>query len=222
MNGSPDPRQSYPENVPPQNTPAQYAQPAPGSGWHRDAAQLGVDPRLAGDPRRKSPVLAFLLSGMPGLGQVYVGYYNQGFLNMAVCGGTIFLLNATGRTYGHVHGLDAFLGFFLAFYWLYNMVDAYRRAMFYNQSLAGLGPVEIPEDMKMPKARGSLAGGVALILVGLLLFANTALGMSLDWLDQWWPIGLVLLGAWLVYRSVSEKQKDEAPRVQTTEPAERS
>ena len=33
------------------------------------------------DPRRKSPVLALVLSLMPGLGQVYVGYYNQGFIN---------------------------------------------------------------------------------------------------------------------------------------------
>ena len=227
MNGSQDPRQGYPENAPPQGVPPQYggpqyAPPPPaGSVWSRSIADMGVDPRLVGDPRRKSPLLALVLSAMPGLGQVYVGYYNQGFVNMAVCGGTIFLLSVSG----HHRALDAlvpFLGFFLAFYWLYNMLDAYRRAAFYNQALAGLGPVEFPEDMKLPKAQGSLAGGVALIVIGLLLFANTAFGVSLDWLDQWWPMGLVLLGAWLVYRNVAEKRATPGPRAQVVEPADRT
>jgi TM2 domain-containing membrane protein YozV len=229
MNGSQDPRQDYPGNAASQGAPPQYGAPqyaaAPQSSvWSRPVSELGVDARLMSDPRRKSPLLAMILSAMPGLGQVYVGYYNQGFVNMVVCGGTIFLLSVSGHHYSDaLRAFQPFLGFFLAFYWLYNMVDAYRRATFYNQALAGLGPVEFPEDMKLPKAQGSMAGGVALILIGLLLFANTALGMSLDWLEQWWPMGLVLLGAWLVYRSVFEKRAAGAPaRGQAVESSERS
>jgi len=221
MNGPQDPRQDYPESAPPQGAPPQYAPPQyaavppPRSVWSRPIAEMGVDPRLVGDPRRKSPALAGILSLMPGLGQVYVGYYNHGFINMAVCGGTIFLLSISGHEYPTLRALDPFLGFFLGFYWLYNIVDAFRRAAFYNQSLAGLGPVDIPEDMKLPKTGGSMAGGITLIVIGLLLFANTALGMSLDWLEKWWPMGLVLLGAWLVYRNVSEKRGVAAPRAPT-------
>ncbi len=231
MNGQQDPRQPYPENAPPQGAPQQYgapqygAPPPPQSVWSRPVGDLGVDPRLASDPRRKSPALAGILSMMPGLGQVYVGYYNQGFINMLVCGGTIFLLSASGHHYSSsgLRAFEPFLGFFLAFYWLYNIVDAYRRAGFYNQSLAGLGPVELPADMKLPKAHGSMAGGVGLIVIGLLLFANTALGMSLDWLEQWWPMGLVLIGAWLVYRNFADKQQAAAlPPAQTSEPADRA
>ena len=36
------------------------------------------------DSRRKSPGLACFLSLMPGLGQVYVGYYQRGFVHAAV------------------------------------------------------------------------------------------------------------------------------------------
>jgi hypothetical protein len=227
MNGPQDPRHDYPENAPPPQTPPYGAPQYPPPQYAPPAAAPA--PKAYGyleDPRRKSPLLALILSGMPGLGQVYVGYYNQAFVNMIVCGGTIFLLNLTGRHYvpygDGAHALQPFLGFFLAFYWLYNMVDAYRRAAFYNQALAGLGPVAFPEDMKLPKGGGSMAGGIALILIGLLLFANTALGMSLDWLEQWWPMGLVLLGAWLVYRNMSEKRAAAPPRTPTTERAERS
>jgi hypothetical protein len=218
MNGSQDPRASYPQ--PPQPPPPGSSTYDPGLGevpasWRKNVYGHGED------PRRKSPLLAMVLSAMPGLGQVYVGYYNQGFVNMVVCGGTIFLISVSDNHHT-LNALLPFLGFFLAFYWLYNMLDAYRRAAFYNQALAGLGPVDFPEDMKLPKTHGSLAGGVALIGVGLLLFANTALGMSLDWLEQWWPMALVLLGAWLVYRNVSEKRATPAPRAQAPEPIERS
>jgi TM2 domain-containing membrane protein YozV len=215
MNGSQDPQQGRPEQ-----TGAPYSAPRPSdSPWLRNISDLGVDPRLAGDPRRKSPTLAAMLSLMPGLGQVYVGYYQQGFINIVVVGGIIALL-ADAR-HGIVHNLIPLLALFMAFYWLYNMVDAARRAMFYNQSLAGLGPVEIPEDMKLPKG-GSLAGGIALIAIGLVFFANTALGMSLDWLEQWWPMGLVLLGLYLVYGSVTARRTREAPRERVEEPSERS
>jgi hypothetical protein len=133
----------------------------------------------------------------------------------------VIAMMANARFGSTVHHLLPFLGLFLAFFWLYNMVDAYRRAAFYNQALAGLGAVEMPEDMKLPKGRGSLVGGIALIAFGLLLFANTALGMSLDWLEQWWPMGLVLVGAYLVYASVTGKREAEA-RKNTEQPVERS
>jgi hypothetical protein len=184
--------------------------PAGPPAWRQDAREIGVVPTtLTGDPRRKSPALAAILSLMPGIGQVYVGYYQQGFTNIFIIAGVIALM-VNARSGSSVQHLLPFLGLFLAFFWLYNVVDAYRRAAFYNQALSGVGAVEIPEDMKLPKGRGSLVGGVALIAVGLLLFANTALGMSLDWLEQWWPMGLVLLGAYLVYPSVAGKRETEA------------
>jgi hypothetical protein len=207
MNGTHDPNQPYPQPgpqtsgaVPPPYPP--QAQPAP-PAWRQNFMEVGIPPALANDPRRKSLGLAAILSAMPGLGQVYVGYYHQGFINILVVGTVIVLLNINGHA---LRGLEPLLGLFLAFFWLYNMVDAYRRASFYNHSLAGVGAGDIPDTMKLPKAHGSLGGGIALIVVGLLLFANTALGMSLDWLEQWWPMGLVLGGAYLVYMNAAAKK----------------
>ena len=44
------------------------------------------------DPRRKSPALAAMLSLVPGLGQVYLGYYQQGFINILVVAAIIAYL----------------------------------------------------------------------------------------------------------------------------------
>jgi hypothetical protein len=61
------------------------------------------------DPRRKSPILASILSLMPGLGQIYVGYYRVGFIHILVVGSCITLLNAMDGD-----GIAPLLGFFLA------------------------------------------------------------------------------------------------------------
>lgn len=160
-------------------------------------------PGYPGDPRQKSPALATLLSLMPGLGQVYVGYYEQGFINILIVASLITLLNLDIET------LAPFCGFFLAFFWLYNLVDAYRKATFYNQALAGIGPLELPPESGIAKGRGSLVGGAALILMGAMFLAHTRFGYSLDWLRRWWPVALVALGAYLVYRAASEHRKDQ-------------
>ncbi|MFB3855602.1 MAG: LiaI-LiaF-like domain-containing protein [Vicinamibacterales bacterium] len=150
----------------------------------------------ADDPRRKSPALATLMSVMPGLGQVYVGYYQQGFINILVVATTITILSG-----GAVRGAEPLLGLFLAFYWLYNIVDAGRRASFYNQALAGLEPGALPEDIKLPEMRGSFAAGIALIIAGVIFFSNTMFNVPLEWLEDWWPVALIAAGAWLVYKS---------------------
>ncbi|MCL4846062.1 MAG: hypothetical protein KJ066_05995 [Acidobacteria bacterium] len=147
------------------------------------------------DPRRKSVMLASVLSAMPGVGQVYVGYYQQGFTNiLVVCG--IFALGALGVWRG---GLEPVAAIFGVFFWLFNVVDAGRRASLYNQALAGLRPMDLPEDTKAPGWRGSLGGGIGLVVAGLVLFAHTKFDLPLEWLREWWPLGLVGVGLWLIY-----------------------
>jgi hypothetical protein len=150
--------------------------------------------RFVDDPRKKSVMLATLLSAMPGLGQVYVGYYDLAFRNILVVCGLIAILAS-----GTAHRLEPVVGLFLAFFWLYTLVDAGRRASFYNQALAGLRPMDLPEDIKAPHPLGSLAGGLLLVAVGAALFLNTMFHVPLDWVARWWPLALVGAGAWLIY-----------------------
>ena len=166
--------------------------------------------RFVDDPRKKSVMLAMLLSVMPGLGQVYVGYYDLAFRNILVICGLIAILAS-----GAAHRLEPVVGLFMAFYWLHNIVDAGRRASFYNQALAGLRPMDLPEDGKAPQPIGSFAGGVLLVAVGVTLFLNTMFDVPLDWLAQWWPLALVGAGAWLIYADRQAKaQAEEAVKAE--------
>ena len=180
----------------------QYPAGAPGAGAPAgSAAYTERRDRFIDDPRKKSPLVAAILSAMPGLGQIYVGYYQQGFIHIAAIAGMIAIV-ATGSIDRNLEGP---LGFFIAFTWMYNVIDAARRASLYNQALSGLRPMDLPEDATGPRRMGSFAGGVVLIAAGLVLFGHTMFGLSLQWLADWWPMALVGLGAWLVYQDRQAK-----------------
>jgi len=180
----------------------QYPAGAPGIDTPpRGPAYAARTERFLDDPRKKSPLVAAILSAMPGLGQIYVGYYQQGFIHIAAIAGMIALI----ATDSIARDLQGPLGFLIAFTWMYNVIDAARRASLYNQALSGLRPMDLPEDAKGPRQFGSLAGGVVLIATGLVLFGHTMFGYSLAWVAQWWPMALVGLGAWLVYQDRAAK-----------------
>lgn len=157
----------------------------------------------AADPRRKSPGLACLLSIVPGLGQIYVGYYGLGFLHTIVVG-VIFLIMATEPS----EELMPAVALFFVFFMLYNIVDAGRRASLFNQALAGVPGVKMPEGvLTLPsfRLRGSIPGGVAIMIAGAILLTHTVWGLSLRWVEDWWPVAPIAFGAWLVLRAASDR-----------------
>lgn len=139
-------------------------------------------------PMQKSPTVAAFLSLMPGLGQVYVGYYLAGFINVLV---VALLIN----TVAHIHGEgpQPFLGLFLAFFWLFNMFDAARRANLYNRCIAGT-------EEKAPPTDSPLVGGVILLIIGILLTLAITFDIRLAFLETIWPLFLVAAAAYLLVK----------------------
>ena len=162
-------------------------------------------PPYAEDPRFKSPALATALSVVPGLGQVYTGYYKQGFINILVVGSLVAILNGPEQ---NIQGVMPLLVFFLVFFWLFNLVDSYRRASFYNQALSGIAVTELPQDFRLPEKHGSLLIGSLLVLAGLVISSNTIFGYSLEWLRRWWPAALILVGAYLVVQAIIDRKRE--------------
>ena len=173
----------------------------PGQTIH--AAQPGMQMRMR-DPRSKSPALAAILSMMPGLGQVYIGYYQRGFVHILVIASIIAILAS-----GHLVALIPLLALFMAFFWCYNMIDAARRAALYNEVLAGRPVIDLPKDFSMPGIRGSIFGGVLMILIGFVLLLNTRFGVSLAWLEEWWPVVPMLFGGYLLFRALQERREEK-------------
>jgi hypothetical protein len=188
-----------------ENLNERVEEPGRGSIGQAQYVPVGLPKKdyIAQDPRHKSPVMATVMSLLPGLGQIYVGYYQQGFINIVVIASLI-----TALAYGGISGdIKPFLAIFMVFYWFYNMVDAYRKAIFYNQVLAGLGTLEMPEGEQLPGARGSVFAGVVMIIAGAIALSYTVFGIPMDWLSRWWPVALILLGMLLLYQSVASRKK---------------
>jgi hypothetical protein len=164
----------------------------------------GYSPQPIGplrDPRTKSPGLAAVLSAMPGLGQVYVGYYPRGFVHIVVVAGIISILAST-------QGEEPFvplLAIFLAFFWLYNVIDAARLASLCNRALAGGREPDLPAGFKLPGMGGSILGGSILIAAGFLVLLHTRWGVSLDWVGDWWPVFPMFFGGYLVVKAVMDR-----------------
>ena len=176
---------------------------APGYAGPPSGPQAPSAPMPGRDPRSKSPALAAVLSMMPGLGQVYLGYYQRGFVNALVIAGIITLMYNVDVPY-------PLTPMFMAFFWLYNIIDAARRATLYNEALAGRSSIDLPQDFKMPGLQGTFAGGFVLIVVGFILLLNTRFGVSLDWLEEWWPAAPILFGAYLLYRAIQDRRASES------------
>ena len=181
-----------------------YPPPDPWAEAIKDTARRYVD-----DPRRKSPALATIMSAMPGLGQIYVGYYQQGFTNILVVAGPSRCCRTragSAWTRSSRSSACSWPSTGCITWWM--PAGAPR---FYNQALAGLDKTALPEDMRLPSGGGSLAGGVVLVVLGLIIFSNTMFGFSLDWLSQWWPLALVAGGAYLIYSAARDRRRQAEP-----------
>jgi hypothetical protein len=157
-----------------QTDPSPFETP-PSSSQQQDFASrtpnVPPQPYVARDPRRKSPI--FVIASI------------------------ITVLASRVPPY-----MEPLLGLFLAFYWLYNLVDAGRRAAFYNQALAGMTDAPIPAELFKPLTeKGSMVGGTVLVLLGIFFLSHTRFGMSLRWLEEWWPMALIIAGAFLLIQS---------------------
>lgn len=149
--------------------------------------------------RKKSPLFAAFLSVGPGLGQVYVGFYQRGFVHIAVVCATIAAIAGGGPI--------AVLVPFLVFFCLYNIIDAARLASLYNDVHAGAAAPDLLEKISAPSFGGSIVGGMILVVLGFMIFLNTKFSISLEWLEDWWPVGAILLGIYLIYKGVQERKE---------------
>jgi len=154
--------------------------------------------KQAFDPRRKSPFLAAVLSIIPGIGQIYIGYYLRGFVTAGVFLLLVMTSAESHRELGPILALAAF------FVWVFNLIDAGRMAALYNHAAAGSDRIEMPKDLKLPRLGGSIMGGIVLMLFGGIALSYTKFGYSLDWLGLWWPVFPLALGVYLLARGAMD------------------
>ncbi|MDH3629280.1 MAG: hypothetical protein OEV00_13310 [Acidobacteriota bacterium] len=170
------------------------------------APPAAAAPTVVADPRRRLIALACFLSIMPGLGQIYVGYYKVGFIHILTVASTIALLaNDVARP------LTPLLALFLAFFWLYNIVDAGRRAFAYNFALSNNteeAAITMPEGFGFPPG-GTILAGLIITGLGLAFLAENVWDISMLWVEDWWPVAPIAFGLYLLSRGWKEHQSAE-------------
>jgi hypothetical protein len=169
--------QQYPDAPPPPVAPAPAAQ--------RDAIH------------QKVPFLAAILSGFPGMGNVYNGLYLRGLVQFLIIGTLVNMVDKNGTP---------FLGMALAFFWAFNILDAYRQAVLINFGYSqDLGLTDLPQR---PRAgQGGLVAGIILTALGTIAFLDQYVNIDLRWLYDLWPLTIVAVGIWLIVASIKDRQK---------------
>ena len=82
-----------------------------------------------------------------------------------------------------------------------------RRANLYNLALDGMEGSELPGmNMALPGLGDSIGGGVALTAVGVILLVNTRFGITLDWIEEWWLVAPILVGAYRLTKALQERK----------------
>jgi hypothetical protein len=167
--------------------------------------QLGHD--ASGGERLKLPWLATLMSmAMPGLGQVYNGFVVRGLAQFAF---SFFLLWLVGCD----TGLGALLVVALLVTWLWQVLDANAAAKEINRTGRLPDVAEAQALGRVPLARWTAQSrvvAIALIVLGALILLGS---VGLAWLVSRVaiPLGLIGLGAWLLWRSRDERRGPGAP-----------
>lgn len=164
-------------------------QPAASGPAAATVAAPAVPP--AGDSR---PAVATVLGFIPGLGAVYNGEYIKALIHVVVFASLIAALAADMSNSFKAFIIVSFIAFCC-----YMPVDAYRVAKARSSGEAA------PPDLVRGPGRKPIGAFVLIGLGILLLLANFGL-LESDWFGKAWPIGLVVVGGWLLWDRLKEHE----------------
>ena len=169
----------------PASHPAGVAAGSPEAVGLAPAAVAGV-PTTTPNPLGPSPVLAFFLGFLPGLGAFYNEQYGKGIIHLSIFL-FLFILGVDGALSG---GAEAALWICVAALWVYMPVDAYRTA---KAKQAG----QILNDPLESFSKGKPVGPFLIIFIGVMLLLH-----NFDWFPWWriqqfWPLILIAVGVFM-------------------------
>lgn len=146
-----------------------------------------------------NPALAGILGAIPfGVGAVYNGQYAKGLAHLVIFSLLVAGTNASGRG---SETLNVLCGIGIAFFIVYQILDAVRSARAIQAGQSAPDPFGLSEMVtggaKVDTSRIP-TGAIVLILLGVLFLLNTISDFGAH---RFWPILLIVLGAWLFSRN---------------------
>jgi TM2 domain-containing membrane protein YozV len=173
---------------------AYAAPPAASSPYTAPSAPAYPGPGMPDDSVH--PVLALLLGLIPGVGAIYNGQYAKGLVHAVVFG---LLVSAVAS--GHDGVMDGFIGIMIAAWVFYMAFEAYHTA---RKRRYGVAVEEFSSQFDFRAGGGRVpAGAILLIGLGFILLLDTTNIISIDEFEKYWPVGLIVLGVYLLYSRLS-------------------
>ncbi len=171
-------------------------------------AAAATPPRAAGSVATSdvSPGLACLLGFIPGVGAIYNGQYAKGLVHAIVFG---LLVSITSS--GTAGDLEPLFGILIGVWVMYMSLEAYHTA---RKRRAGEPVDEFSSILDVHGRRsGFPVGAITLIALGVLLLLSTTDVIQLRYLLRYWPVLLILVGAYMLYVRVEGSQNAVQPEV---------
>ncbi len=142
------------------------------------------------------PVLALLLGFIPGVGAIYNGQYAKGLVHAVV-----FALLVSAEASGHNDGMEAFVGIMIAAWVFYMVFEAYHTA---RKRRYGVAVEEFSGHFDFRAGSSRIpVGAILLIGLGFILLLDTTDIISIDEFGKYWPIGMILLGVYMLYNRLN-------------------
>ena len=139
-----------------------------------------------------SPGLACLLGFIPGVGAIYNGQYAKGLVHAIIFG---LLVSITSS--GTAGDLEPLFGILIGVWVMYMALEAYHTA---RKRRAGEPVDEFSSILDVHGRRsGFPVGAITLIALGVLLLLSTTDVIQLHRLLPYWPVLLILMGAYMLY-----------------------
>jgi Domain of unknown function (DUF5668)/B-box zinc finger len=181
-----------PAPPPPRPRPSPYTAPA-ASPYTAPAMS---HPDMRAEDMNAHPTLALILGFIPGVGAIYNGQYAKGLIHVVVFG---LLVSVASRYNGPFEPL---VGLLIAAWVFYMAFEAYHTAR--KRRLGGTVE-EFSSLFDVRPTQGRFpAGAILLIAVGFLLLLDTTDIISMEQLERYWPVGLIVCGIYMLYVRVSE------------------
>ncbi len=154
--------------------------------------------------RSPSPILALILGLIPGVGAVYNGQYAKGILHVVVFGG---IISAIGS--GAAAGAEPLFAMLLGLMGFYMPIEAFRTA----RAMERGEPVDEFSGLLPPghSTGRSPAAGIVLIALGVVFLLQSLGFLHLRDLVRFWPLSLIAMGIYLLYRRVAEGNENGGP-----------
>ena len=136
-----------------------------------------------------------MLGFIPGVGAIYNGQYVKGLVH-ALIFGLLVSIASNGP-----NSSEPLIGILLAAFIFYMPFEALHTA---NARNRGQQPDEWSSILPASRYRsGAPIGPIVLIAIGVIYLLNTLNLLDFHEIGRYWPVILIVIGAWMLYNRVS-------------------